>query len=124
MGWGDKVTLAERLLVLRREAGMTQAQVGDALGISARVYGYYEAGDRLPKEAETYIKIADLYNCSLDWLFGRSLIKGFDDDGADSVKVDKTVLRSVLSSLQQGIDTLGAFLPIQKENNPDESEQE
>jgi hypothetical protein len=44
--------------------------------------------------------------------------------GADSVKVDKTELRSVLSSLQQGIDTLGAFLPIQKENNPDESEQE
>jgi transcriptional regulator with XRE-family HTH domain len=60
MGWGDKVTLAERLLVLRREAGMTQAQVGDALGISARVYGYYEAGDRLPKEPRHTSKLRSI----------------------------------------------------------------
>lgn len=124
LNWCDKMTFAERLVSLRREkSGMTQAQVGDALGISARVYGYYEAGDRLPKDAETYIRIADLFNCSLDWLFGRSLIKNFNTEGLDVVRVDRTVFLDALSRIQQGKDLLNEYLPVEEDINIDESEQ-
>jgi transcriptional regulator with XRE-family HTH domain len=103
---------------------LTQAQVGDALGISARVIGYYESGDRLPKDAETYLKIADLFRCSLDFLFGRSLVKNCNGEDPDAVKVDKTVLLDVLSHMQRGIDILNEYLPSDRDINPDETKKE
>ena len=62
------MTFGERLRTLRTEANMTQDELGNAIGVSSRVIGYYETDNRFPKDQETLIAIANLFNVSLDYL--------------------------------------------------------
>lgn len=56
-----------RLKELR--GNMSQADLATALNISRGAVGLWETGERQPKY-ETLIKIADLFNCSVDYLIG------------------------------------------------------
>lgn len=69
MGFGT------RLAILRNERGLTQAGLAEELCMSKRVLSYYESDGRLPKDEETYRKIADYFSCSLDWLFERTDVR-------------------------------------------------
>ena len=55
---------------LRKESGLTQQQVADKVNVSRSAYSQYEMGLKQPT-IDTLVKIADLYNCSLDYLVGR-----------------------------------------------------
>lgn len=62
----------------RKKAGKTQKEVADFLGLVQQSYGHYETGKRqIP--AENLLKLADLYNVSIDDLVGRNPV---DDAGA------------------------------------------
>ena len=69
-----KKILSERLKSIRKEKGFTQAQVAIYCDITEKASQNYELMTRQPK-LEILIKIADLYNVSLDYLVGRSNIK-------------------------------------------------
>lgn len=69
-----KQLLSENLKKLRIEKDVTQKELADYLGVTARTIGYYENGDRFPPP-ETINRIADYFNVSLDWLFGRTKIR-------------------------------------------------
>ena len=56
---------------LREEAGMSQEKVARAIDISLRQYQRIEAGNQYPS-LETFLRLADLYRVSLDYLAGRS----------------------------------------------------
>lgn len=58
----------DRLKELRKEKGWSQDQLGRKLRISSRVIGYYESGDRFPKDEQTLLDIARLFEVSLDYL--------------------------------------------------------
>ncbi len=60
----------EKIKMLRAEQGWTQEKAAQAIGITTRNYQYLEAG-KLPKY-DTLLRIADVYQVSLDWLVGRS----------------------------------------------------
>lgn len=62
--------LSEKMKILRSEQGWTQEKAARAIGITIRNYQYLEAG-KLPKH-ETLLRIADVYQVSLDWLADRS----------------------------------------------------
>ncbi len=62
--------LAQRLRQCRREKGFTQNQVAIYCDITEKAYQNYELMTREPK-LEILIRIADLYNVSLDYLVGR-----------------------------------------------------
>ena len=64
------MTFSEHLLSLRLSKGLKQQELAETLGISLRVYQYYEHGDRTPP-METLIALADLYDVSLDELVCR-----------------------------------------------------
>lgn len=66
--------LGENLRKLRKEKNLTQKQLAEYLGVTARTIGYYENGQRFPSP-ETINRIADFFNVSLDWLFGRTNIR-------------------------------------------------
>lgn len=56
---------------LREDADMTQAQIANILNCSQVAYSYYEIGRRdIP--TTVLIKLADLYDCSIDFLLGRT----------------------------------------------------
>lgn len=63
--------LSERLLLLRNERKLRQADVASGLGIALYTYQRYEYGEREPL-ASLLAAIADFYGVSADYLLGRS----------------------------------------------------
>jgi transcriptional regulator with XRE-family HTH domain len=64
------LNFSERLVILRKSQGLTQKELADKIGVTNRGIAFYEAG-RIPN-SEIAIKIADLFDVSLDFLLGRS----------------------------------------------------
>lgn len=61
----------ERIRELRKKRRLSQAQIGEALGMNQRTYAHYETGDReIP--SEVWIALADYYEVSVDYLMGRT----------------------------------------------------
>lgn len=61
---------SERLRILRKEKGLTQVQVAQAVKMSNRGYQDLELG-RKP-QYENLMIIADFFDVSVDWLMGRT----------------------------------------------------
>ena len=61
---------SQNLLELRKERGLRQQELADALGISLRAYRYYESGEREP-QVSLLVRMADFFDLSLDELVGR-----------------------------------------------------
>lgn len=80
--------LTHRIMQLREEAGFSQAQVAESIGVSRATYANYEAGTTEPRLSEL-IKLADLYNTSIDALadkIGSSEIALSFSDGFGTLK--------------------------------------
>lgn len=60
-----------RIKELRIENNKTQAEIAAILGISRQVFANYEKEINLP-DPKMLIKIADLFDVSIDYLVGRS----------------------------------------------------
>lgn len=61
----------ERLKELRKQSGMYQEDVANAVGTTSRNIGYYESEDRRPNP-DMLIKLADFFNVTVDYILGRS----------------------------------------------------
>ena len=53
---------------LRDEKGITQSDLAYAIGVQPGAIGNYEQGQRMPKDDKTWIKIAQYFNVSVDYL--------------------------------------------------------
>ncbi len=62
MNFGEKVSQ------LRKQNGLTQRQLADALGVSLRTITNYETGGRYPKQREIYKKLADVLQVDINYL--------------------------------------------------------
>lgn len=67
---------------LRTEKGLTQSQLGAYLGVNQTAIGKYERGELEPNH-QNLINLANLFECSIDYLIGRS-----DDFGNINVPSD------------------------------------
>lgn len=67
--------MKNRIRELRIEKGLRQKDVAEKIGVSAQSFGYYENWINKP-DPETLIKLADLFEVSIDYLLGRE-----NDDG-------------------------------------------
>lgn len=65
-----KSTMANRITQLRIANERSQAQTSELLGIAQTTYAGYETGKHEPN-VEMLIKIAILYNVSVDYVIGR-----------------------------------------------------
>lgn len=61
----------KRLVQLRNNFNLTQEELGDIIGVARTTYAMYEQGKR-EMDYETLIKLANRFNVSLDYLFGRT----------------------------------------------------
>ena len=62
---------SERLAFCRKSKNLKQKQMAEFLGIGERAYQNYEYGTREP-DLETFVRLADFFNVSLDYLAGQS----------------------------------------------------
>lgn len=63
--------LADRLKYLRRDAGMTQADLANKTGLGRITISNYERGYSLPGAYELY-QLAEALHTSADYLLGRT----------------------------------------------------
>ena len=61
------MTLGEKLAKLRREQNLTQEQLAELLGVSRQSVSKWESNAAYP-ETEKLIRLAKMYDCSLDYL--------------------------------------------------------
>lgn len=66
-----KNIISKRLKQCRKDNGYTQNQVAIYCDITEKTYQNYELMTREPK-IEILVRIAELYDVSLDWLTGRT----------------------------------------------------
>lgn len=64
-------TFEERLAALRKEKGVSQADLGTILGVTRWSVLNYEAGKNRP-DYDGLIALADYFGVSLDYLTGRT----------------------------------------------------
>ena len=62
---------AERLRDLREEKGLTQGELGTALGVSRGSISYYENMDRVP-DIEFLVKVTNYFGVATDYMLGHS----------------------------------------------------
>lgn len=60
----------EVLKKLRKDAGMSQEELAEAIGISKSAVGMYEQGKRTPHNKEVLKAISDCFSVSVDYLYG------------------------------------------------------
>lgn len=60
----------ERLKLMRKSRGRTQQFMADSLNVILRLYQKYESGEVQPG-FEKLVAIADILDCSTDYLLGR-----------------------------------------------------
>lgn len=53
------------LMFKRKEAGLTQQQLGEKVGVKGKTIYTYESGERNPS-IKTLLKIAEVLGCSID----------------------------------------------------------
>lgn len=63
--------MPNRLIQIRKRFKFTQEETAKRLDVNRTTYTNYEIGKRIP-EPETLEKIADLFEVSIDYLFGRN----------------------------------------------------
>ena len=73
---------SERLKDLRKQAGLTQVDVAEKLGISQPAYASWERGVKKPTQ-ENLVKIAQVLNVSVDYLVGNSEEKSDELDNIE-----------------------------------------
>lgn len=78
-----------RIRELRVSLNMSQASFADSIDISHTSMSAYENGKKKPP-LETLLKIADMYNVSLDWLCARS------DKQLGEVKTETDALQKLI----------------------------
>ncbi|MCW3465173.1 helix-turn-helix domain-containing protein [Chitinophaga nivalis] len=95
MTFGQKITLA------RKDKNWTQAELGDAIGTSRDIVGKYER-DEIKPSIEVAAKIADVLDCSLDYL-----VRGI---------TSQINMATTSPDLIQYMIRLGNLLPVHKDH--------
>jgi transcriptional regulator with XRE-family HTH domain len=65
------ILIGERLRKLREDKGMTQGFLAELLNVSRQSIGGYE-NNNVDPPIDILVKIADVFNVSLDYLLGRT----------------------------------------------------
>ena len=63
--------IPNRLKILRKKNGLTQAEVAARLGATPALVSSYEIGERFPS-LEKLILLADIYHVTTDFILGRT----------------------------------------------------
>lgn len=96
------VDFGNTLKKLRLQAGLTQKQLADKMGVTKAVISYYELQERYPSP-EVLIKLASIFHVSTDYLLGLNRSKTIDLAGLndDDIALVKQLIDSLRSKNTQ-----------------------
>ena len=87
-----------RLKELRLQAGLTQKQLGERVGVTKSVISFYELRERTPSP-EVLVKLAAIFRVSADYLLGIEKGKSIDITGLDAE--DEKAIRIMVERLRE-----------------------
>lgn len=97
--------LGERIRYMREAKKLTQKDLAERLGTTARTIGFYETGDRNPP-IDTLNKLADFFDVSVDYLLGRTDIPNLYKEKKQLEKMKKEMNKYfTLEELEEFIRT-------------------
>jgi len=91
------VNFGKKLKELRAQAGLTQAQLGNLIGVTKSVISFYELQERSPSP-DILIKLSQVFHVSTDYLLGLEQRETLDITGLDQKDVD--LLRTMADRLR------------------------
>lgn len=68
----EKAAASERIMILRKKAGLTQVQLAEYLHVGKTSVAMWETGERGPRLPEAYA-MSKLFHCRMDYLLGYSI---------------------------------------------------
>ena len=83
----------DNLKLLRKQMGLTQQGIADKINTSRSCISNYESGNRQP-DNETIKVLADFFDVSVDYLFGRSNVRGIAKNNEKVIKMEKFLSRA------------------------------
>ncbi|MBQ4109972.1 MAG: helix-turn-helix transcriptional regulator [Clostridia bacterium] len=89
--------LGEKLKMLRKEKGLSQAKVATRLNLSTSAISSYETYSKIPS-AEVLIQLALFYNVSVDYLLGIDNRNFINTDGLTSVQ--KNLVEKIINEFR------------------------
>lgn len=87
-----------RLKTLRKQAGLTQQNVADRLGVTKSVVSFYELKQRAPSP-DVLIRYSELFHVSTDYLLGLKKNQQLDVSGLDDDEISAVV--SVIEAIRK-----------------------
>lgn len=104
-------SLGQRIARLRRNKGLTQEELGDKVGVSSQAVSKWETDSSVP-DVMLLVKIANLFDISVDELLGNDRIKETPQivPVAERRPIDKMILKIIIDS-DEG-DKVRVNLPI------------
>ena len=106
-----------RIKQLREEFEFTQQELANKLECSKSVIGLYESGTRKPS-MEILIKLSEIFDCSIDYLLGKSDIRNPEKIDMDKINVAFSSGFNGLNETNKAIiqSTIESFLAKQKQD--------
>lgn len=92
------VDFGSRLRELRTQAGLTQLQLAQRMGITKSVVSFYELQERTPSP-DVLVKLAGIFCVSTDYLLGLDKRETLDISGLS--KEDVAIMRALAESLRE-----------------------
>ncbi len=92
MNTGQSTTFGQNLKALRKRNGITQSDMARTINTSRSCISNYELGNREP-DNETIQLIADYFDVSVDYLFGRSAVKTIFKSNDNLIKLQELVTK-------------------------------
>lgn len=88
----------QTLKTLRKQAGLTQQQLANQLGITKSVVSFYERRERTPSP-DILIKLCHVFHVSADYLLSIKSADSIDVTGLDEDDID--IVRQLVNSLRK-----------------------
>lgn len=89
-------TMGERIKQLRKENGMTQTALAEALGVTKGTVSTWETNSRTPS-FETLNSMSDIFQRSFDYIMGKS------DDATPRVQSEESLENLALSQVEDDL---------------------
>jgi transcriptional regulator with XRE-family HTH domain len=97
--------IGERLITLRKDRGLTQKELSDALFVNYRTYSGYERNE-IEANDDFKIQLAKFFNVSIDYLLGLTDHPHPIRNGDEYIRLPKPLSSSARKELEQYIHFL------------------